>query len=295
MKLPNFLIVGAAKSGTTSLYEYLRTHPQIFMPGIKEPAHFDEKVVGGIHSWEEYCCLFKQADGFKRVGEASVSYLMSTEAPERIEHTLGKKIDIIVVIRNPIEMAYSLWGQRVREGMERLNFFDAVNDEPRRLNTSTGDWQFRSTYITRARYAPQLQRYFDRFGRERVHVFLFEEFFKPGLPLYRTLLEVLHVDPNHRPIEAAHNKAGSVRSTCVRRILNERMVWKEPLKRIIPKPARDRMINTLTQLNRVNRPLPPMPPEARRLLWKELTTDVDRVSKQLNRDLRAIWQFDAHL
>jgi LPS sulfotransferase NodH len=298
-KLPNFLIVGAAKSGTTSLYEYLRAHPQIFMPERKEPSYFEPKA-GGVKSWDEYCRLFERAGDFKRVGEASVSYLMSPEAPARIERALGKNIDIVVLLRNPVDMAYSLWGHEIREGFEQLEFIDSVRDEARRLSDpdyekSIRRWRYDMTYMHRARYAPQLQRYFDRFGRERVHVFLFEEFFRAGLPHYSKLLELLGVDHGHRPVEAAHNRAGTVRSKYVRRILRERMAWKESLKRFVPGALRARMMGALARFNRIDRPLPPISGEAIRFMWSELASDVETLSKQLDRDLWSIWKFEASL
>jgi hypothetical protein len=295
-KLPNFLIVGAAKSGTTSLYEYLRTHPQIFMPARKEPSHFEPKA-GGIKSWDEYCRLFDGADQFKRVGEASVSYLMSPAAPERIERALGKDIDIVVLLRNPIDMAYSNWSHQVREGFESLEFLAALHDEERRLSDpayaqTVGRWLCDMTYSSRAQYSAQVMRYIERFGRERVHVYVFEEFFKPGLPLYSKLLKTLDVDPGHRPVEAAYNKAGFVRSVFARRVLSERMAWKEVLKRAIPPATRARMMGALARINRVDQKLAPMPPEARRYLRIKLLSDVEALSGLLGRNFKTIWGFD---
>ncbi len=295
-KLPNFLIVGAAKSGTTSLYEYLRTHPQIFMSKRKEPAHFEPKA-GGITSWEEYCRLFEGADGFRRVGEASVSYLMSPEAPERIERALGKDLDIIVLLRNPVDMAYSNWGHQVREGYEKLDFLAALHDEERRLNDSdfsqtAGRWIYDMSYAFRAAYSAQVQRYLDRFGRDRVHIYLFEEFFRPGLALYPQLLRTLGVDPHHCAAEEAHNRAGTVRSVFARRVLTERMTWKEPFKLVIPAALRARMMDSLARFNRVDQALAPMSMEARRYLKAKLRQDVEALSGLLGRDLKAIWRFD---
>lgn len=294
MKLPNFLIVGAAKSGTTSLYEYLRTHPQIFMPERKEPSYFEPKA-GGVKSWDEYCALFENADSFKRVGEASVSYLASPEAPARIETTLGKDVDIVIILRNPADMAYSLWGHEVREGFEQLEFVEALRDENRRLfdpdyEAAVRRWRFDMTYIHRARYGSQIKRYLHRFGRERVHIFLFEEFFAAGLPLYPTLLNKLGVNEDHRPAEIAYNKAGVVRSAFVRRILSERMAWKEPLKLLIPSATRRALMSSLARFNRVDRALPPLAIETRRSILTALADDLKFLSELLQRDLCQIWR-----
>ena len=295
-KLPNFLIVGAAKSGTTSLYEYLRTHPQIFMPARKEPSYFEPKA-GGVGSWDEYCDLFDGAGEYKRVGEASVSYLMSPKAPERIERTLGKDVDIVVLLRNPVAMAYSNWGHQAREGYERLDFLSALYDEERRLSDpeferTAGRWIYDMTYVHRASYADQIARYIKHFGQDRMHVFLFEEFFKPGLPLYAELLKALDIDPAHRPTEAVYNKAGTIRSSFIRRVISERMAWKEPIKWVTPPAVRTRMMAALARFNRIGRNLPPIPPEAQRYLKMKFAPEVDVLSTLLGRNFKAIWGFD---
>lgn len=295
-KLPNFLIVGAAKSGTTSLYEYLRTHPQIFMSAYKEPSYFEQRA-GGIKCWDGYCRLFDGADRFKRVGEASVSYLMSPDAALRIEAALGKDLDIVVLLRNPIDMAYSNWGHQVREGHEYLDFLAALRDEERRLSDlsfakNAGRWVYDMTYASRAAYSGQVKRYIDRFGRDRVHVYVFEEFFRPGLVLYPHLLRALDVDPIHHPFEAAYNKAGTVRSAFARRVLSERMAWKELFKPILPPTLRKRMMDGLARWNRVDQALAPMSLEARRYLISKIRPDVVALCDLLSRDFKIIWGFD---
>lgn len=297
MKLPNFLIVGAAKCGTTSLYEYLCTHPQVFMPTVKEPAYFAPEGVG-ISSWQAYCALFDTADRYPRVGEASVSYLTAPEAPYRIEQALGRDIQIIVLLRNPVDMAYSLWGHEVREGVETMSFAEAIRDEPRRISDpayarSIRSWVADTTYLARARYGEQVLRYLNRFGRNHLHVFVFEEFFRPGLPLYPDLCRTLQIDPDHRPVEEAHNKAGTVRSAYMRRVLTERMAWKEPFKRVLPSRIRSRLMSALARFNRIERALPPVPEDGARMIEEGISEDIDLLSRLLGRDFRSIWKLGA--
>src|SRR3954462_1224231 len=123
IRKPNFLIVGAAKSGTTSLFEYLRGHPDVFMPDVKEASYF---AGAGVKNEADYLALFREAGPARAVGEASGAYLYLPDTARAIHDLLGPRVRIIVILRNPIDMAYSLWGHMVREGGEQLGFFDAL-------------------------------------------------------------------------------------------------------------------------------------------------------------------------
>jgi len=145
-KLPNFLIVGAAKSGTTSLYHYLKQHTEIYMSSIKEPKFItsqfltfpfkgtgDEKVEQNIiKSFREYCNLFKDVNNDKMIGEASADNLyFFKKAINIITHYL-KKPKIIIILRNPIERAFSHFNQFIRDNREYLSFEEALKEEKNR-------------------------------------------------------------------------------------------------------------------------------------------------------------------
>ena len=143
--LPNFLIVGAAKSGTSSLHNYLNQHPEIFMPSykdglnVKEPQFLIKNKVKdrlhfGIWSWQEYKALFDDATKFKAIGESSVFYLYYyKEAIKNIKFRLDDNIKIIILLRNPIDRAYSAF-QHVSRGLkENLSFEEALQIEENRL------------------------------------------------------------------------------------------------------------------------------------------------------------------
>jgi len=131
MTIPNFLIIGAAKSGTTSLYHALKQHPKIFMSPVKEPNFF--ALEGGelnypqgtvdprylaqcITTKEEYNQQFEGVSNEIAVGEASPIYLYHPQAPVRIKNCLPN-VKIIVILRNPIERAYSNFLHHIREGV----------------------------------------------------------------------------------------------------------------------------------------------------------------------------------
>src|SRR5262245_44057756 len=133
-KLPNFFIVGAPKAGTTSLYEYLRRHPQVYMSPVKEPNYFSyadtvaqnlyhkEK---GIEQWDEYVKLFEASNGAHAIGEASVSYLFYPEVPRRLNEKFPDA-RIIIVLRNPVDRAYSHYYMEHKLGYVRESFDDIV-------------------------------------------------------------------------------------------------------------------------------------------------------------------------
>lgn len=125
---PNFFIVGAAKAGTTSLWQYLRQHPDIFMPadiGWKEPSYYCDTY--GVKDYDFYLALFKEAGSRKRIGKASTPYLSSLESAGRI-HEACADAKIIIMLRNPVDRAFSLYKWMHRYGYENLTPFEAALD-----------------------------------------------------------------------------------------------------------------------------------------------------------------------
>ena len=211
--LPNFLIVGAAKAGTTSLYEYLRQHPGIFMPANaewkKEPAYFVHGY--GVNDFQKYLTLFKEGAGKKAIGEASSAYLYCEESPRWIKLVLGA-IKIIIILRNPAQRAFSLYTWMAREGYENAKTFaEALGKESLRLD----DPYFHHhcpehlpnyLYFSSGLYFEQVKRYWEVFGKDRVRVFLFEDLVNNPIAVCRTVFEFLSVDSSFVPIIKVHNE-----------------------------------------------------------------------------------------
>lgn len=106
----NFLVIGAAKSGTNSVFNYLKGHPQVFMPGVKEP-HFFPSINRGYGEMTNYENLFREGWEAKMRGGASTGYLFDPLSPKRIRKQLGEEVKLVCILRNPVEAIYSLWGQ----------------------------------------------------------------------------------------------------------------------------------------------------------------------------------------
>jgi hypothetical protein len=177
--LPNFLIIGAARSGTSTLYRFLQQHPEIYLRPDKRPEpHFFFKATEyakGIRYYEER--WFPAKGAWRAVGEASTSYLFGAEVPARIaQHLPG--IRLISVLRNPIDRAFSGYWHSVRSGIEKLDFAAAIEHEVERTQaaerTPLGELKPYS-YVARGFYHAQLANYLEVFDSSQMLVLMFDE------------------------------------------------------------------------------------------------------------------------
>ncbi|WP_279401847.1 sulfotransferase [Piscibacillus salipiscarius] len=162
-------MIGAAKSGTTSLYEYLKQHPQIYFPERKEPHFFGNMKPGGEHvnNINEYLKMFEDAPDNTVIGEASTSYLYSSDAANKIKK-FNNNAKIIVMLRNPVDRAYSMYRHQVRNGSENLSFEEGLKAEESRILKG---WKYGFHYFAGGKYSWQIENYFDFFGDNNVKVF----------------------------------------------------------------------------------------------------------------------------
>lgn len=277
MTLPNFFIVGAPKCGTTALHAYLAQHPDVFMSDPKEPHFFGSDLEFRYRrrpTDEQYRSYFAKAGDRRRIGEASVWYLYSERAAEEIRAAVPNA-SIVAMLRDPVEMIASLHSQFVYNGHEDLPLAEALAAEedraagrriPPPANFARG-----LLYRQVAAYAPQLQRYIDAFGRERVHVILYDDFRADPGSVYRDLLTFLEVDNNHRPDFAVVNASKRSRSLLLRRALNDPPEWLRSLARRVAYPAlRRRLYRSVVRLNSEATPREVLGPEATARLREEM-------------------------
>jgi hypothetical protein len=196
--LPDFLILGAQKAGTTALYAYLRWHPQITGPSFKEVSFFDRHYAQGERWYRAHMPV--RHSGL--VGEASPSYLFHPLAPERVARMLPEA-RLIALLRNPVDRAFSHYQHEVALGREQLTFEEALAREDERMRGevermlddpgyfSHAWWNY--TYAARGRYAEQLERWFAAFPREQLLVILTEDLASDTAGTYRRTLEFLGV------------------------------------------------------------------------------------------------------
>ncbi|MBM3231707.1 sulfotransferase, partial [Candidatus Peregrinibacteria bacterium] len=181
--------------GTTSLHQYLSQHPDIFMLPQKETNFFAQDsalclIDRTVRSEQEYKELFNDAGGATAVGETSPAYLAVPDSPKLIKKLIPD-VKLIVILRNPIERAYSHYLMRRRQGKEFRTTFEeclAVDDlDPAR------------SYKSRGFYGQQLERYLKEFSMEQMKIFLYEDFLKDALRVVHEICTFLGVDPAFTP------------------------------------------------------------------------------------------------
>lgn len=168
-RLPDFLICGAQKAGTTSLNFYLRNHPGIYIPWKKE-LHFFDNDSNFNKGIQWYTKQFSRADKDSITGESTPIYMYLDKVPVRIAGAIPS-VRIIFILRNPVERAWSHYWDSVKRGRESLSFKEAIMAEPARLKMGENEKRFYS-YIDRGYYIEQIKRYLDYFPRNQMHFIL---------------------------------------------------------------------------------------------------------------------------
>lgn len=299
MRLPTFLIVGAAKSGTTSMYHYLRAHPDVFMPYLKEPGFLTgPEPFGTVKTLDHYADLFADAEGRRAVGEASPIYLPDPQAPPRIEDVLGRDVQILIMLRNPVDMVHSLWSHRVRQARESLSFQEAIKQALSAAEgTSTESIADRLKvsypsdatypYVYQARYSTQVARYQQRFEACTVHIF--EDFATKTEAVYRQTCRFLGVDPTVHPTFDRHNPSGATRSAWARQLITGQYGLKNLLKPLFPFKWRKQIKHALVGLNTKPKAKDPLPSGVRQWIASLFQEDVEHLETLLERELRTVW------
>jgi hypothetical protein len=270
MTLPNFLIIGAARSGTTSLYSYLRQHPDIFMSPIKEPNYYtddDNLPPNAIRSRATYEKLFARAKGERARGEATVRYLNAITGIDRIHADLPD-VRLIVTLRQPADRAHSSYLNVVATGRETRNAEEALQP---------GNYPFESS-----RYYPRLRRYYSRFPREQIKVILFDDLIAHPQNVLRELFRFLDVDDGFiADTSIRHNAGVAPRSMLLNRLLNS------GLRAVRPFAPQWLLWKGLgTQLRRpVLRKPERMSPLLRRRLTEQYREDILATGELIGRDL----------
>ena len=292
---PNLFVVGAPKCGTTALYTYLGRHPDIFMCPIKEPQFFAGDIFSHqrcIRTLPEYLSCFAAARNQRRLGEASTAYLGSRTAANEIK-AFSPTARVIIMLRNPVDVMYAEHSQRVFGNMEHIVNFEIAleSQEPRRWRSGPfkDEEIIRLSYRELSRFGEQVRRYFDVFGRQNVHVVLYDEFKIDTRAVYTGVLRFLEVDYSHHdtdyPIINANRRARSVRVQELLRYPPKHL--QGFARRALPRTLRSAIVRSLHRLNVVYQCRPPMDQALRRRLQKEYEPEVEQLSHLLGRDLSA--------
>lgn len=295
MRKPDFFIVGAPKCGTTALYDYLRQHPEIFVPYRKELHFFGTDLISGRprRTEQDYLALFARAADEKRVGEASVLYLYSKLAASEIK-AFCPSASIIIMLRNPVDMMYSLHSQLLFTGDEEITDFEAALEAEEERKRGSGipesTWFAEALfYRETARYTEQVRRYFDVFGRDNVHLIIFDDFRGDTAGVYRQTLRFLGVDETFRADFRIVNPNKHARARS-KRLMRFRYNYPLVVRRLgrlaVPSlPARRTLLRGFERLITRRTPHPPMDTQLRKRLQAEFAPEVETLSQLLGRDL----------
>ena len=288
MTLPNFIVIGAAKAGTTALYWYLAEHPAIYMSPVKETNYFAYGVDArggllwgdpevhrfGVKTLAEYEALFDGAGSTTAVGEASTMYLECPQAAGRIREAIPSA-RIICGLRDPVDRAYSDYQMFLRNRGRRL--------EPARDLAPDAAWvRADSHWMKIGRYHDQLARYYDLFPRERIHVFLFDDLQRNTLAVVQQIYRFLGVDPNFVPDLATPHNVGGMPSN----VLLERILTNRALRAAVEPWMSTGAANWFRRLRTKSmRKAPALPPALKATLRRQFHDDISRTSTLIGRSL----------
>jgi hypothetical protein len=296
MKTPNFFVVGAPKSGTTSLCRYLEQHPDVFVSPIKEPCFFAPEVAefndrtraraaegAFVLDWDRYLALFGGVTRETAIGEGSVSYLGSIDAPSAIRARIPEA-RIIMMLRDPIDRLFSHYVGARAAGATFVGFVAWAREQIEVEATRRPVWGA----VWTGRYGLHLTRYLASFPAPQVRVHLYDDYARSPDRVYLDLLTFLDVDPEY-PLDARqrHNVTLVPRWPFLRHRLATPL--KRTLDALIPQAVADRA----RRWSLVPRPPGPTIDERANLI-EIYRDDVVALQSLINRDLSA-WLDPRHL
>jgi hypothetical protein len=301
--VPTFFIVGTGKAGTTSLYHYLRQHPQVYMSPIKEPCYFASEIrldnLSETHrrhirlkqreqagrppgwlfsSWEEYLQLYRDVRAESAIGEASVAYLWSETAADNIAARLPDA-KIIIMLRDPSERAFSQYLHQVAVGLVHGTFREHIE---KCLQNREKVISAQYPLLEVGLYHDQVKRYLDRFPRKNIRIYWYEEDWRRPEQLLADMFEFLDVDSTFR--------ADTSRKKLERRAprfpfayhLAMRLDMTHRIGQIVPTSLRKPLRKLLFQRGASLK----MTAEDRKFLVEYYSDDIQRLGSLLNRDLK---------
>ncbi|MFZ6011973.1 MAG: sulfotransferase family protein [Bacteroidota bacterium] len=299
--IPDFLIIGAGKSGTTSLDNYLKQHPQIFVPSVKEPNFFgyentkiedfkgnQEEINhyrGSVTDLQTYLDLFKNAAPRQVKGETSNTYMYHPEAPARIKH-YNPDMKLIAVLRQPAGRLYSRFLHLARENrLPTAEFKDC-------LNKNTIWWQ-RNDLIKEGFYFRNLKSYYELFPKENIRVYLYEEFNDKTEEVLKDIYRFLGVDENYKTdLSVKYNQSGFIKNKFLDNIYGQRGLINKTVKAIFPKSVIEKLKGNvalqrkLNDLRGKNLAKPKLDPEIRYKLTHEVYgEDIQNLQELIGKDL----------
>jgi hypothetical protein len=307
-KKPNFFIVGAAKAGTTSLYKYLQTHTDIYMSPIKEPHHFSTDIISSefsdeyaknvkfdseeyfscgplqerhiafVNKRDVYLKLFKPAKDEKVIGEISNGYLYSETAAKEILK-FNNQSKIIIVLRNPVERAFSHWLMDMRsKGLDGKSFVECLDDDFMQVDKG---WGKSHLYVELGMYYNQVKRYVDIFPKKQVLILTYEDFKSDNETFMTKIADFLQVVDFKGGGTSKHNAASIPRYPLFHKFLKSYVMHK--LITLLFSPNKINYIKAI--MNIPTKQLPILTDTERKKINKYFVSDTKRLEEFIGRDL----------
>ena len=311
--LPNFFLVGAPKSGTTSLYHYLKQHPEIYLSPVKEPCFFASEMradnfsrefsntmmlstrnlqtyldgpmsgpnPGGIVTdWNEYLKLFKNAGGEKAIGEASVCYLWSPTAASNI-HAQIPQAKIVVILRDPVERAFSQYLQYAVSGLLTHGFRQHIE---LCLRTTDPSFGLLRPFLEYGLYYEQVKRYLDFFSHAHLRIYLYEEAWRSPARLLKDLFVFLGVDSCFDVDTSVRNLQRRAPKAMAMHYVLRKSGLVPGIKKLIPASLHSRLRAALFK----QKPSLQLDAKDRQYALEYYRADIQKLSSLLGRDL-SLW------
>ncbi len=293
-RLPDFIIPGAAKSGTTSLYRLLSQHPDIYFPkDRKEPFYFcfedkpptyEDRQFNELMVWEQesYLNLYKEAKSTQICGDASTSYLYLHQPSIRhMKKLYGDKLNevkIVIILRNPVDRAYSHYTYLVRNGFETRAFEEAI--QPAQIaNWKRKRWGF--DYLEYGNYSNQVQAYFNQFPQCKV---LLMEDLRETQECINGVFEFLEVDPVSVSSDVKANPSGIPKNRKMVDLLRKNKVLKKAVN-LLPSGAKRKALSMRDKTMEKFMEKPELNAATRKELSEYFTDDINKLSGLIDRDL----------
>ena len=291
--MPNFIVLGAGKAGTQSVYNYLLEHPEIYMSPTKEtnffalngqPPNFqgppDPINQYSIANIDAYRALFDCVADEKAIGEISPLYLYSAEAAANIKQTLPEA-KLIVILRNPIDRAFSTYlFLRARLTETITDFSDALNREDSRIEQN---WPWPWHYKKLGFYHRQLQRYYNLFDSKQIKVYLYDDFRADNIAIMQDMYRFLGVDDSFVPdVSLQYNFSGLPKNKLLQYVLTGPNPIQTALKPLMPTKIRRKIVS---RIKRKNLTKPSLSPEVREQLVDYYRDEMLQLQQLLGRDL----------
>jgi hypothetical protein len=303
MSIANFFIIGAAKSGTTSLQSYLNQHPDICFSKNKEPNYYafagqelpengpvDRKLLyqlrysNCVTEFEQYKQQFSHANTEQVLGDASVRYLYYPDAPIRIEQKV-KNAKFIAILREPVSRLYSHYCMNKQFHLEPLGLYDAIDAEKERIAAKWGwDWHYTEIGL----YSAQLARYYKRFSDQQIKVYLYDDFVDNPQKVMTEICQFLEVDSN---FIADMSKRGKVPYWSKNAALDKWLTRKSMSRSIVQRAMTIRLSKKLfaNMQKRNGFPVPKLSQSDKQALSLHFQSEVESLGDLLGRKIP--WQY----